>query len=221
VDDGPAEVDQLLGSGSPVRQVARLTGFPRATLVRHRDHANTATSEVRRHRGAGTDAQVALEPAGPVDPLSAGYELAATAKTERERIKSLEAIRGATKLLLTGAADLDDEQRDLLDRSILAASVTFRASSTFDNQTRALQGLREAIRHRLDAVPAPDAITVLWVATLADGTPLEGTLAGPTVEVATSPADYWHRVPSRFRDLERYVVNRSIALAFVGGGPRA
>jgi hypothetical protein len=31
------EVDVLLGSGTPIRQVTRLTGFPRATLARHRD----------------------------------------------------------------------------------------------------------------------------------------------------------------------------------------
>jgi hypothetical protein len=122
------------------------------------------------------------ESPGPVDPLAAAYELAATARTERERYKALEAIRGATRLLLAG--DLDEEQRALLDRNIAEAAEAFLTSSTFDNRTRALQGLREAIRHRLDAVPAPGPIEVPLTVSLADGSPVPGTDPG-TVPMTT------------------------------------
>jgi hypothetical protein len=198
------EIDVLLSSGSSIRSVSRLHGLARSTVGRHRQHAHAIPRRLGVIRGQAGQS-------GPVDPLAAAFELAGRAKTERERLKSLEAIRGATALLIRSSqGEPDAEALQLLSRNVDQAAAAFRAgSSSFEQSIRALQGLREAIRQKLDSRRAPDAIetriVVVWPGSdpEAEGTP-----------VAMRPADFWAGIPSKFHDLDEYRVERSIKLAF-------
>jgi hypothetical protein len=55
-----SEVDALLGSGSSIRQVARLTGVPRSNLARHKIHLAATSTPFALIRGDGG-------PDGPAD----------------------------------------------------------------------------------------------------------------------------------------------------------
>jgi len=194
------EVDILLGSGAPTRQVARLTGFPRTTLARHREHVQITGSRLALIRGEAG-------PLGPGDPLAEAFALAGRARTPRERLRALEAVRGATKLKLRGVSDPDPADRELLDRNIAQAEAAYRDSPDFETQARALSGWRESLHRRLDAVRVVGTIS----------TPIQIAFAGQESEsppIAMSPDRYSAGVPRRFRDLDRYRVERTLRLAF-------
>lgn len=197
------QIDALLAAGSSIRSVARLHSLSRTTLSRHAAHARDLPRRFALISGTA-------DPSGPVDPLAAGFELAARAKTERERLKSLEAIRGATALLLRSSqGEPDAEAARQLDRNVAEAAEAFRSgSSSFEQSIRALQGLREAIRQKLDARRAPDAVQVPLEVANSDGEPIGGA------PIWMAPAAYWRNVPARFRDPAAYVVERTIKLQF-------
>jgi hypothetical protein len=195
-------IDALLSSGTPTRQVARMYSLSRTTLARHREHLAPTSNPFAVIRGdAG--------PSGPPDPLSEAIALAERARTPRQRLRGLEQVRGATRLLLRGIEDPDESDRELLDHNVKAAEDAYSTSADFETQARALSGLREAITHRLDAQPKAQAIEVPIVVRLADGTPL-----GQNGTNRIDPSVYWRGVPKRFRHADRYVVQRTIALAW-------
>lgn len=198
-----AEIDILLSAGGSVRAVARLHQLSRTTLSRHREHTHELAHRFGVIRGDGG-------PDGPVDPLAAGFELAARAKTERERLKSLEAIRGATALLLRSSqGEPDAEAVRQLDRNVQEAAEAFRSgSASFEQSIRALQGLREAIRQKLDARRVPGDVETRVLVTYPGADPeAEGT------PVRMRAADYWAGIPQKFRD-ERFHVQRVVRLRF-------
>jgi hypothetical protein len=198
------EVDVLLGSGTAVRQVARMFGIPRTNLARHARHvAPTSAPFGVIHGGDG--------PPGPPDPLAEAFLLAERARTPRERLRALEQVRAATRLRMRGVEDPDREHRDLLDDNIRQAEAAYRDAPDFETAARALSGWREALLQRLDAVRAPGMIEVPVTVTLAGGKPLPD--AKPAT-AAMSPEVYWKGVPQRLRDPERFDVHRVIRLAF-------
>ena len=94
------------------------------------------------------------------------------AKTSRERLKALEQIRAATALRLR-EADPDEEGLEQLDRNVAQAAAAYRdGTDSFEQAVRALPGVREAIRQRLDAVRADEVVEVPITVSLPDGTPL-------------------------------------------------
>jgi hypothetical protein len=112
------EVDVLLASGTSMREVARLYGFSRTTVARHRQHVpppRTRFGVIANEAG----------PDGSADPLTEALLLAERARTPRERLRALEQVRGATKLALRGVG-VDDEGLDLLDRNIRDAKGAYR-----------------------------------------------------------------------------------------------
>jgi hypothetical protein len=203
------EVNVLLASGTSIRKVARMFALARTTVARHREHVPELDKPLGLIRTEGG-------PQGSVDPLEAAYELAGQARSERERYKALEAIRSATALLLRGAKGEPDEQTlEQVERNVQEAEAQYlHGSGSFENTSRALAGLREAHRQRLDAIRAPGSIEVPVTITTSDGTPL----AGSRGVWSAAEALYWAGVPARFRDPNRYVVHRRITLR-LGGAP--
>jgi hypothetical protein len=199
-----AEIDVLLSAGSSIRSVSRFHQVARSTLARHKQHTHAIPRRLGVIRGEAGES-------GPVDPLASAYELASRARTERERLKSLDAIRAATALLLRSSqGEPDAESLRLLSRNVDEAAAAFRSgSSSFEQSIRALQGLREAIRQKLDSRRAPDAIQTRLQVLIADGEPL-----GEGAPVAMAPSDYWAQVPSKFHDVDRFTVERHIRLRF-------
>jgi hypothetical protein len=200
------EVDVLIASGTPIRQVARLTGFARTTLARHREHVRPLEGRFGVIRGQDG-------PNGPADPLAEALALAERARTPRERLRALEQVRGATKLALRGAEALDDDGRELLDRNVRDAERAYRDAVDFETQARALSGWREALRQRITAVKTPEAVA----APIIDLTFYD--VGEPPPEAPLTPASVDDRdVPARFRD-PRFGVRRTVTLSFVKGTP--
>jgi hypothetical protein len=208
-----AAVDALLGSGSSVRSVARLHGLARTTVARHRGHIAPTSRPFTVIRGQ--------DHPGTPDPLAEAFLLAERAKTPRERIRALEQVRGATKLRLRGASDLDADDCELLDSNIRSAEAAFRDAPDFETAARALSGWRESILQRLDAVSAPEGIPMQFRSVFTDE---EGNLsepAAPRHEPATflmPLANYFRRTPRRFHDPDRFRVERTIHLEWNGPG---
>jgi hypothetical protein len=194
-------LDALLSSGTPTRAVARMYAIPRTTLARHREHLAPTSRPLALIRGEGG-------PLGPADPLAEALNLAERARTPRQKLRALEQVRGATKLVLRGVDDPDESDGDLLDSNVRSAEDAYSSAADFETQARALSGLREAITHRLDVQPKAQAIEVAFGVSLADGTSLNG---GATHRL--DPSIYWGGVPKRFRS-DRYIVRRSIRLGF-------
>ena len=199
------KVDRLLGSGSSVRQVARLMGFPRTTLARHRQHAQVTGPRFAVIQGQGGSS-------GPVDPLAAALELSRRAVSDRQRLKAAEQIRSATALELRTMATPDEEQLQRLDDNIAKAMFLYRGQSRFEESVRALQGVREAIRQRLDAVRTAGVIATSIRVANAGQEPKDGA------SVEMSLDQYFRGVPQRFRNPDGYVVERTLRLRF-GSGP--
>ena len=197
-----AEVDALLASGSSIRLLARTHGIPRTTLARHKDHAQVSASRLALIRGSGGPDG----PDGPLDPLAAALDLASRAKTDRERLKAAESVRSATLLAMRAlrGGDLDAEMLDRLDANVVRAAELYReVGGSFENELRGLQGHRSAIRQRLEAARAPDAVEVAVTVALSDGTP-----TAEPVTVAMPAALHWAGVPRHLRDPSRYTVDR-------------
>jgi hypothetical protein len=207
-----AEVDVLLATRTPVRQVARMFGLSRTTVGRHREHIAPTSKPFAVIRA--TDG-----PPGPPDPLAEAFLLAERARTPRERIRALEQVRAATRLRFRGVADLDADDHELLDGNIRAAEAAYRDAADFETAARALSGWREAIVQRLDAVKAkaPEGIDTQVLVVFTD---LDGNTSEPAAvrdEPATfemPPKTYFRGVPKRFHDVERYRVERMVFLSF-------
>jgi hypothetical protein len=199
-------VDTLLGTGSSFREVSRISGIPRTTLGRHRQHAQVTGSKLALIRTE----DVPDGPGGPLDPLAAALELSRRAKTDRETLKAAEAVRYATALQVRAlrGGDLDQEMLEQLDENIAEASKLYRRVGGFENELRGLAGHREAIRLRLEAVKTGGTVEVPVMVTLSDGTsPSPGSKPG-TWTLATE--QYFAGVPTRFRDRDRFSVSRVI-----------
>jgi hypothetical protein len=204
-----SEVDLLLSTGTSVRQVARLTGIPRTTLGRHAVHIAPTSRKLGLIPGqAGPD--------GPADPLAEALLLAEKARTPRERLRALEQVRAATRLRLRQVDDPDEEDRSLLDSNIRAAEAAFRDAPDFESAARGLSGWREAIAQRLDAVRQPGSVEVSYGFVMPGREPL------PSEKPRTSKnplSVYFQDVPRRFRDVDRFQVNRTIHLTWPGTDP--
>ena len=208
VCDLPAvsRINALLGSGTPVRQVARLTGVPRSTLARHAEHVRPL------------ERRLGLVPPGPpgldrVDVLAEALSLLQRSRTSRERLKALEQIRAATALQLRAMReDPDEELLERLERNLDEASAAFRDEEGFEQAVRALQGVREAMRQRLDAVRSAEQIEVPFEVVWGDGTSVHGRAAAMPMKL--SVANYWKGIATRFRDVDRFTVKRVIQLGW-------
>ena len=200
-------VNTLIRTGTPIRAVARTTGLNRATLGRHARHLSTAGTRLALIR---SDDGSAEPPGSPIDPLDEAFALCERASTPREKLRGLEAIRAATRLKLKGLADLDKEDRALLQRNIEDATVAYRASGDYETAIRALQGVREALAQLLESSPSEVAVEMPLRILLSTGEQIgEG-------RALVKPSEYWAGVPARFRDADRYVVEREIRLALGG-----
>ncbi|MDP9297631.1 MAG: hypothetical protein M3O98_03060 [Actinomycetota bacterium] len=202
------EVDVLLSTGTPIRKVAQMYGLARSSVARHRAHIAAARAPFAVIRGQG-------DPRGTPDPLAEAFLLAGRARTPRERIRALEQVRAATRLRFRGVADLDADDRELLDGNIAQAEAAYRDASDFETAARALSGWREAILQRLDAVKAPEGIDVQYLVVFTDeqGNPSESAAPGREPATFKMPlADYFRGTPKRFHDVERYRVERTVYL---------
>ena len=211
-----AEVDTLLASGSSIRAVSQIYGLARSTVARHRKHAQVTGSRLGVIQGGSV-------PTWPPDPLRSALELAGRARTPRERLRGLEAVRAGLKMRLReSVGETSREDRDLLDAGIRDASIAFEEASDYETAVRALAGLREAIEQRLAAAGGPRMVPMPPTSVaLSGGTPI----GAPYVPDRRRPIaseitvqEYFRDVPSAYRDYDRYEVARRIQLHF---GPSA
>ena len=201
-------VDALLAAGSSIRAVARMFAIPRSSLARHAQHVPPL------------DRKLGLIPPPPpndtrIDPLAEALALIDRAKTERERLKALEQVRAATALRLREMGTPDEESLQLLHDNVAAAMTAYRdGGDSFEHAIRSLQGLREAIRQRMDAIQADETIEMSFA--LAFHEPgREPTIAPrPGKPFKMSLALYFADVPKRYHDVERFRVARIIQLAY-------
>jgi hypothetical protein len=212
------QVDELLGGGSSIRQVSRMTPFSRSALARHKAHARPLEA-----RFGVIDGEAGSS--GTLDPLGEAISLFRRASTTRERLRAAQGIRSATDLALRAAkGSVDAELLERLDANVVVAAEIYRSLDGFDSELAALAGHREAIAQRLKATQAAPGDYVEVV-----GNPkfyftnLDGS-TGPEMpdydpdRPARSyrvPAErYWAGVPHRFRDLQRYRLERLVKLSF-------
>jgi hypothetical protein len=110
--------------------------------------------------------------------------------------------------------------RHRTDRPLVEAvcpAKLYRRVGGFENELRALAGVREAVRQRLEAVKAAAEVEVPLEVVMADGSPLPrfpGTPKEPTIRL--SPGQYWAGVPTRYRDPERFTVAREVYITLPG-----
>jgi hypothetical protein len=98
----------------------------------------------------------------------------------------------------------------LLNTNVEQAEQAFRSDSgSFEQAIRALQGVREAVRQRLDARRAPDDVETRLVVSYPGQDP-----KGEGTPLRMRAAAYWTGVPSKFHDPDRYIVDRHIRLRF-------
>jgi hypothetical protein len=202
------EVNLLLSSGSSARRVARVFSLGRGAVTRHAKHVPPSSKRFAVLAGqGGTDV--------PPDPFAEAILLAQDAKTPRQKLRALEAVRGATRLRLRGMDRADETDLVLLDDNVRQAEQAYKASPDFETRVRALQGLRESITQRIDATPVGVIEADLVVAN-SDGSPTMGSPA----PIQMTPERYWRDVPQRYRDPAKFVVELVIRLAFavVGRG---
>jgi hypothetical protein len=207
-DPQVATVNALIASGTPIRALARMTGIPRSSLARHAEHVPPAD------RPLGL-IPLRLADHGRVDPLAAALELVERAGTERELMKAQEQVRAATALLLRQmGGEPDEEQLRQLDANLAAAEDVYRAGpASFEHAIRALQGVREAIRQRIDAAGPADPIEVSIILQSPDGADVHAAwLSGEPARYLEAPEVFWAKVPKRFRSAERFECRRRIQL---------
>jgi transposase-like protein len=201
-----SQINVALAAGSSVRSVARMFGIPRSSLARHREHVRPL------------ERRLGLLPPGPpgldrVDVLAEALSLLQRSRTSRERLKALEQIRAATALQLRAMRDDPDEELlERLERNLDEASAAFRDEEGFEQAVRALQGVREAVRQRLDAVRLAETIELPIEVVWSDGTSVHGRPAIAPMKL--SAADYWKGIPTRYRDADRFTVKRVIQLGW-------
>jgi len=207
-------VNTLIAAGTPIRAVARMFGVPRSSLARHASHIQP----LPRRLGVVPAPPIDL---APVDPLEEALQLAERARTERERLKALEQIRAATTLKIRGQrGDPGAEATELLDRNVHQAEEAYRlGSGGFEATVRALQGLREALRQRLDAVKPKDVdVRIVVTFTGPDGAELPPTEADRYSAWTMTLEEYFRGTPARFHDADTFIVRRVIPLSFHGKG---
>jgi hypothetical protein len=141
------DADRLLAEGRSVRDVSRLTGVSRSALSRHR----SAGHDLRLVDG---DAPRAVDLHGERDHFAEALAQLRRAKTSREQLRALEAVRSALALELRdhsksrAALKLPDrEQLAQLERNVSAAWEAYEQASEagLDVSLRALAGIREAL----------------------------------------------------------------------------
>ena len=197
-------LNTLLSTGTSARRAAQMYGLARSSVTRHAKHVAPASTPLKLIRASD-------DPSGLADPLSEALVLAERARTPRERLRAAEQIRASLRQRLRGlGSGLSGDDREMLDEQVARAERLYREAGDFETAARGLAGWREAIAQRLDALPAPDTIDVPVIVGLADGTPLDG--GGPSAVWHMTASQYWHGIPQRFRDAERYAVERSIKL---------
>ena len=203
-----SHVEALISSGTSIRAVARLTGLGRGAVARHRDHTQPAKPrlallpETPEERGAA------------VDPIAAALELVRSAKTERQKMKALEAVRAASWLALKSfGGEPDADLLERLDANVAQAASMFREVDGFESQLYGLSGVREAIRQRLAATQKTEQIETLMTVTMADGAP-----CGDPVPYKISLAEHFRGVPARLHDPNRFRLERTISLEWGGPG---
>jgi hypothetical protein len=185
--------------------------IPRSSLARHARH-------VPPH-----DRKLGLIPPPPpedprVDPLDEAFALIGRAKTERERLKALEQVRAATALRLREMGTPDEEVLQLLDDNVRAAMSAYRdGGESFEHAIRGLQGLREAIRQRMDAIQADETIETRYVVQFYTPAGSVGQ-ASPGKPFKMSAALYFADTPARYHDFARFRVERTIHLEWNGPG---
>jgi hypothetical protein len=118
------------------------------------------------------------------------------------------------RLRLRDVEDIDAEDRELLDANVRSAERAYRDAPDFETAARAPSGWREAVSQRLTAPERPDQFKVPMVITTAESSQVRET----TVQM--SPQAYWNGVPARFRNADRYVVERTIALQLQKTAPQ-
>ncbi|MGI8615683.1 MAG: hypothetical protein ACR2L4_02715 [Actinomycetota bacterium] len=152
------------------------------------------------------------------------------ARSDRELLRSAEAIRAATGLAMRSlrGAEADAEMLERLDANVLEAASLYRRVGGFENELRGLAGHREAIRQRLDAVRSEGSIEVPSRINLvfydpAQGPPSETADAeeptGPTMRVSLET--HFKDVPRHLRDADSYAVKRVVDLSWHGVTPRS
>jgi hypothetical protein len=101
------------------------------------------------------------------------------------------------------------------------AARLFRQQDGFESALAGLEGVREAIRHRVSAIRQAPSLPYRFVIVSSvlelDGTARETSRSEP-VTWELPAAVYWHIVPQRFRDVDRFRVERSTSLEFDGPG---
>jgi hypothetical protein len=180
-------------------------------LTRHREHVEPTTR------------RLGIVPSGPpepdrVDPLGGALELLAAAKTERQRLRALEAVRAGSWLLLKQAGDDPDvELLERLDVNIAQAEAMFRDVQGFETSLYALAGVREAVNQRIRAAGAPETVETSYSLSFVgpDGRVVPGPPGKP---FRMSAKQYFADVPARFHDPERFRVERTIHLEWNGPG---
>jgi hypothetical protein len=200
-------LETLLETGSSYRAVERLEGVRRASLARHhQQHMQPAS----RH--------LAVVPGVPeadttaVDPMREAVKLFERAKTRREQLKAAQAVRRAAALALKAlGGEADADLLAQLDDNVATAARLFRQQDGFEGALAGLEGVRESIRHKLDATREDEPLQVEMSVTLADGSP-----RGEPTRYTSSAAEVYRGVPVRFRDPSRFTVQRLIRLKWPG-----
>jgi hypothetical protein len=196
--------ETLLATGSSYRSVARLTRLNRASLARHhREHTRPASR------------RLAIVPGTPkrldsvaVDPMREALNLLERAKTKREKLKAAQAVRRASWLALRSlGGEPDEDLLQQLDSNVATAAALFREQQGFESALAGLEGVRDSIRARLTATQRSEQIETSMVVTTADGTP-----RGEPIPYTISLAEHFRGVPARYKDRDRYAIQRVISL---------
>jgi hypothetical protein len=194
-------INALLAARTPIRRVSQ--NVPRSSLARHAQHVPP------------NDRRLGLVPPGPpepdrIDPLTAGVELLERAMTERERLKALEQVRAATYLALREMGnDPDEALLERMETNVRQAEEAFRGTEGFEQAVRSLQGIREALAHKLAAARVAEHIDVALSVTGL------GLPAAEPQMIRLTAREHFRDVPRRFRDA-RYGVSRIVTLALDG-----
>jgi hypothetical protein len=187
-----------------------LYGLARTTVGRHRAHIAPTSSPFALIPGGGG-------PNGPTDPLAEAISLAERARTPREKLRALEQIRRSTKLALRGT-DLDEAGRELLAANVREAEAAYAASPDFETQARALSGLREAIFQRVTSSPTDQGIPTTMSLSFTDENGKVVIPGKPGNSFSLSAAEYFRGTPARFHDPTRFMIERTVFLAWGGHG---
>lgn len=198
------EIDAVLASGASIRATAARFAVSRSALARHAHHADDL-------RPPGT------VPAGRGrDQLEEATRQLERARTEREALRALEAVRAAYQLELrdwsrarVAIRSPDAERLAELDRNVEDAWAAYERSAhgSHDLATRALAGVREALAQRRAATARLQDDPLAVTLTSHEGEPIAAMELGATAFLDG------YKVPSRYRDGPYRIV---VGLEFTG-----